>query len=489
MKNTIKLLAFFLCSFFITNVSAQKATITFRTDKDVSVRIYKPIDGASNLFFISDKLDLKPNISINYEVDISDFGIVGCNFSNGMRYNMLLQPGDHLDVNFTNKNVFFNGDNAEGQTYLNNKKIVNICFNQLGLIFKKNITNRIDFEGIKKDTKRELIQPFYDDLDSLEKEMKITHKFKTLLAKDIQYASSLFLYTSYGKLLRKGFNNFKPSTFDSTRIYEEMDALYNDTSMLNVNTMKFYYGYPPDNYFLLKYKKLDDSAKEKLLRNYDKDTFGNYPSYLLAPDYMQKILFGSTFVDQLQNMSNYFNQDLMLKYLTDKFPESEYIPIIKRLKDEQKKEKETNLKPVIIDGNTINSLKELVQTNELKGKYVFVDLWATFCIPCKYEFQFNDDLHKLLSKYSNLVQIYISTDDIEKDSIWKEMIVHYKLNSYNMRASESLQKEIRDKVYNGNLLSIPRYLLLDANATILNDNLPRPSKIGLLEEALNKVIK
>lgn len=179
----------------------------------------------------------------------------------------------------------------------------------------------------------------------------------------------------------------------------------------------------------------------------------------------------------------------MLKYLTDKFPESEYIPIIKRLMNEQKKEKETNLKPVIIDGSTINSLKELVQTNELKGKYIYVDLWATFCTPCKYEFQFNDDLHKLLNKYSNLVQIYISTDEKEKDSMWKEMIAHYKLNSYNMRASVSLQKEIREKVYNGNLLSIPRYLLLDANATILNDNLPRPSKLNQLEDALNKGIK
>jgi len=290
MKNTIKLLTFFLCCLFITNASAQKAAITFRTDKEVSVRIFKPIDGASNSTVISDKLDLKPNISINYEVEIFDFGFVSCKFSDGGIYSILLQPIDHLDVNYTNNNIFFNGDNAAGQSYLNNNygnRGLGLCLNKIDSIFKQNITTKIDFEGIKKDTKLKLIQPYICDLDNLEKEKKITYKFKILLSKDLQYAYYLILNLKYKDLLHHGFNKYKPSTSDSTKIIKEVDALYNDTSMLNVNTLKFYYG-SLDSYFLLKYKNLDNSAKEKLFNNYDKDTFGAYSYLLLAPDYMQK---------------------------------------------------------------------------------------------------------------------------------------------------------------------------------------------------------
>jgi hypothetical protein len=45
------------------------------------VEIYKPIDGAYNSDIVSDKLELRAGEDIDYNIDISDFGLIGCKYS------------------------------------------------------------------------------------------------------------------------------------------------------------------------------------------------------------------------------------------------------------------------------------------------------------------------------------------------------------------------------------------------------------------------
>jgi len=141
---------------------------------------------------------------------------------------------------------------------------------------------------------------------------------------------------------------------------------------------------------------------------------------------------------------------------------------------EQKQSSRTNDEIVIINDSP-SSIKELMQLSGIKGKYTYIDLWATWCMPCTQEFQYNDDIHTLLAQYNNIVPVYISIDDDRKR--WESAVVKFNLKGYNIIASKSLNEDIGIKVYKAKQAgSIPRYLLLDPEGNIINNNLPRPSR-------------
>ncbi|MDP4272435.1 MAG: hypothetical protein Q8909_20280, partial [Bacteroidota bacterium] len=181
-----------------------------------------------------------------------------------------------------------------------------------------------------------------------------------------------------------------------------------------------------------------------------------------------------------------------LKYLSEKFPNSEYLPIIKGLMGRQQlntTNKTGTEESAVIIGRSIRSLKELMQVEGIKGKCAYIDLWATYCMPCKFQFQYNIDLHKLLNSYNNLVTVYISIDDEKDEPMWRNQIQYYHLFGYNLIASKELKNDIQQRLLKGAPLLVPRYLLVDENANSLNNNLPRPQALLILKEELDKTLK
>jgi len=489
MKTKISFLLFILlCLSDI--VSGLTTSITFRSNSDITVRINKPIDGMFNFYVFSDKLDLKPNISINYELKLYDFGSLMCEYSNGNFFRILVQEGDHLEIDNINNQIIFKGDNAAGNQYL----VDNYCEKGLGFyfpkiesIFKKNITEKIDLNGIDIAFRDSIIPSYSIDIDMMKKEGKITARFAALMSNNLYLAYIGILLKHFEGLYKGRFHNYKPSVSDSVQIIKKMNELYCQ-GMTIENPLKYYF-YPFEDYYFFKYRTLDAAKKAKLMGNYDSDIFGAFSNLLLAPDSLQGILLGKNFVSDLQNMYNSFDHDKMLKYLTDKFPESEYLPIIRDLMKTQIKkpaEKANSLKSIILDSKTIRTLKELSQVNGIKGKRVYIDLWSISCMPCKIQFKYFEDLHKLLNRYENLVSVYITTDEEKVDAMWRTQVEHYHLTGYNLRASKALFNDIQQRVFKKEPFTVPRYILLDTNGTILNGNLPRPQALDKLKAVLDK---
>jgi thiol-disulfide isomerase/thioredoxin len=109
--------------------------------------------------------------------------------------------------------------------------------------------------------------------------------------------------------------------------------------------------------------------------------------------------------------------------------------------------------------------------NDLKGKLVYIDIWASWCGPCKREIPY---LEKLIHKYkgNNIEFVSISVDSKKDHDKWKKMVTEKDLKGIQLFADNSFKSDFI-KFYNVNL--IPRYFLIDEKGDIISAQAPRPS--------------
>ncbi len=103
----------------------------------------------------------------------------------------------------------------------------------------------------------------------------------------------------------------------------------------------------------------------------------------------------------------------------------------------------------------------------LKGKYVYIDLWATWCGPCLGEVPHLQALEKKMHG-KKIVFVSISTDTNYK--LWKEFVE--KNGMTGIQLSFDGNKRFQE-LYG--VTSIPRFILLDKKGHIINMNMTRPS--------------
>lgn len=171
------------------------------------------------------------------------------------------------------------------------------------------------------------------------------------------------------------------------------------------------------------------------------------------------------------------------------FPNSNYSefiePMIIPIVEFHNKKAEAYSKRIkfIDEGENKNSLRDLLQS--FRGKKVFIDVWATWCGPCKEEFSHTTELKKLLNSYE-VELLYISIDDDKEDGQWKDMLKYYELEGYHIRANEALNTDLREVFDQAGAIAIPWYLLIDENGDIANLDASKPSNLELLEIELNE---
>lgn len=130
---------------------------------------------------------------------------------------------------------------------------------------------------------------------------------------------------------------------------------------------------------------------------------------------------------------------------------------------------------------SINSLEEALKA--FKGKKLYIDVWATWCGPCKAEFAHKEGLKKLLAEKGYEI-LYISIDEPNREEAWKGMIKFYKLEGHHLRTNKELDMDLR-KIYNqGGSWTIPWYFIVNEEGKIVNADAPRPSNLKALEGQL-----
>ena len=111
----------------------------------------------------------------------------------------------------------------------------------------------------------------------------------------------------------------------------------------------------------------------------------------------------------------------------------------------------------------------------LKGKLLFIDIWATYCPDCRKELP---ALEALQEDYKAQPITFVSISVDRDKEAWKTMAKEKKLGGIHLYASPET-KELFKELYD--LRSIPRYILIDEKGNIINANLPMPSDKNLKE--------
>jgi len=116
--------------------------------------------------------------------------------------------------------------------------------------------------------------------------------------------------------------------------------------------------------------------------------------------------------------------------------------------------------------------------SDLKGKYIYIDLWATWCAPCRAEIPY---LQKIEEKYhgKNIEFVSISIDKAKDNAKWKKFVTDKNLGGVQLFADKDWESEF---VVNYGVTGIPRFILIDPKGNILNSDAERPSSPELQKQ-------
>lgn len=118
-----------------------------------------------------------------------------------------------------------------------------------------------------------------------------------------------------------------------------------------------------------------------------------------------------------------------------------------------------------------------MRLSDFKGKVLYVDFWATWCLPCLAQLP---DFEKLSEKYPDIQFIGISID--QKVDWWKKKLEKNGIPPH-------IKEFLADPYVVGeawDISSIPRFLLIDENFRIINAFAPRPSEKDQIEPLLQR---
>jgi thiol-disulfide isomerase/thioredoxin len=111
--------------------------------------------------------------------------------------------------------------------------------------------------------------------------------------------------------------------------------------------------------------------------------------------------------------------------------------------------------------------------SSFKGDLVYVDVWATWCGPCKAEIP---SLQKLESDYHGKDITFMSVSvDTDKEA-WQKMVAEKELGGVQLWA-DGWSKITKDYA----IFGIPRFMLFDSEGNVISTNAPRPSSDEIRE--------
>ena len=379
-----------------------------------------------SLYGGSDRLDLylEPEGDINIQFDIEDFDNTLKITGKGAAINNYLSQKNHIDQAVRNEDV----DNI----YLLNE----VDFLKAQQKIKTETTQLItNYKGLPEDyvekEKRNITYNYLIHLYNYEgyhryytknPDFNVAHKAYSNVLDGLDYNNTedYHFSSSYANLVNYYYNK-------KGKEIAESDAIAQDVAILKaVNTCP------------------NEEIRNELL--YKKAKFGvTYTSDLEA--YYAEFLKG--------NSNDAYKQEVTESYL------------------EMRKVATGQPSPKFIDYENYHG--GTTSLDDLKGQYLYIDVWATWCGPCKAEIPYLKAIEETYHD-KNIAFVSISVDTPANRDKWKNMIAQKDLGGVQLLADNAFKSQFVQDYY---IKGIPRFILLDPNGDIVMSNAPRPSNDNL----------
>lgn len=118
-----------------------------------------------------------------------------------------------------------------------------------------------------------------------------------------------------------------------------------------------------------------------------------------------------------------------------------------------------------------------IASADMKGSYIFIDFWATYCIPCIGQIPAIKNLEK---KYEgkNIKFVSVSVDPDKDQPKWKKFIADNQMNGLQLTASGADTKFTDFFKVNG----IPRFIIIDPDGKVVTEDALRPDEPDLQKQ-------
>lgn len=220
--------------------------------------------------------------------------------------------------------------------------------------------------------------------------------------------------------------------------------------------------------------KFRNNRAIQFLKNYRNDyfSFWVFKVQILAPS----LVFMSTDTTYMRSL-------LLSFYATfpDVFTKSyEGIKVVEKLEGLIKAQ-EANLLALSFSMN--DSLGKKIDLNDFKGKYILLDFWASWCVPCRMN---NPILKTINNKYQNVNFKLLSISADTNADYWKDAILKDSMNWTNLSDLQGMGSDIAMQY---GIKAYPTYILIDPSGKIIYRSENEIDKVQKKMEEIFKIEK
>ncbi len=169
----------------------------------------------------------------------------------------------------------------------------------------------------------------------------------------------------------------------------------------------------------------------------------------------------------------------------ERFPGSRYLAHVQQIMQPYLQSREMKeISGITFATEAPENLDVLIK--QFKGKALYIDMWGTWCGPCRREFAFNKALKEHFAA-KDVTFLYIavefSPDPVKR---WKETVKFYDLTGHHILAGKSLEEDLRKKCNRDGVTSFPTYILVDKTGKVVTLNARKPSEKEALYKQINE---